>query len=277
VIPAVVLFRQLLQPKADVVVEIEFVEVTEHDERQLGLQLPNSFPLSWLVKPTSAGEKASNIVNLAAFGLNNTYFSLGIGGAEMIGQFLRTSGRTVLKGQVRGSSGQPLTLHVGDKYPIITNGYYGETTGTGTVYRPPPTVNFEELGLVLKLTPLVHDSHEISLSVDAEFKVLSGASLNDIPVISNRKFASGCRLRNGEWAVIAGLIRSSETRALNGPAGLSTLPLVGGMFRRSDVTKDKGEILLILRPHLVTPPPSDGLASVDRFWTGSEGRPKAAY
>jgi general secretion pathway protein D len=277
VIPSAVLFRQLLQPKADVVIEVDFVEVSDHDERQLGLQLPTSFPINWLVKPTSAGETATNVLNLAAFGMRNTYFSLGIGSAEMIAQFARRSGRVLLRGQIRGTSGLPATLHVGDKYPIITNGYFGETEGTGTVYRPPPTVSFEELGLVLKLTPLVHDAHDISFAVDAQFKVLTGEALNGIPVISSRKFETACRLRDGEWAVMAGLIRSSESRALTGVAGVSRIPAFGRLFSRTDTTKDKGEILLILRPHLVSRVPADGLASVDRFWTGSEGRPKVAY
>ncbi|MEP7365863.1 MAG: type II and III secretion system protein [Acidobacteriota bacterium] len=277
VLPAVLLFRQLLQPKPDVVIDVDFIEVSEHDERQLGLQLPNSFPLDWLVKPSSPGEKASNILNLAAFGMRNTYFSLGIGSAEMIAQFAQRSGRVALRSQIRSTSGQAATLHVGDKYPIITNGYYGNTTGTGTVYTPPPTISFEELGLVLKLTPLVHDAHEISFAVDAQFKVLTGTALNGIPVIASRKFESACRLKDGEWGVIAGLIRSSETRSLTGIAGVSTLPWIGRFLSRHDTTKDDGQILLILRPRLVDRVPADGLASVDRFWTGSEGRPRAAY
>jgi len=276
VIPALVLFRQLLQPKADVVFDVDFVEVSENESRQIGLQLPTSTAIQWLLKGT-AGDKASSVVSLAGFGMRNTYLTLGIGSAEMIAQFTQRSGRAVQRSQLRGTSGAAATLHVGDKYPIITNGYYGDTSGGGQVFTPPPTVNFEDLGLVLKLTPLVHDASELSLAVEAEFKVLTGEALNGIPVISNRKFTSACRLREGEWAVLGGLVRKSETRALNGPAGLSTLPLVGRLFRRNDVTKDEGQVLLLVRPRVVSPAPADGLAAVGRFWTGSEARPKAAY
>ncbi len=51
--------------------------------------------------------------------------------------------------------GLPATLHVGEKYPIITSGYFGNTSGSGTVYTPPPTVSFEDLGLLIKVTPHV--------------------------------------------------------------------------------------------------------------------------
>jgi len=49
-----------------------------------------------------------------------------------------------------------------------TNGYFGSTTGTGQVFAPPPTINFEDLGLVLKVTPHVHGVDEVSLDIDAE-------------------------------------------------------------------------------------------------------------
>lgn len=278
VIPALVLFRQLLQPKADVVVDVDFVQVSETAERQIGLTLPISTVLSWLVKPAVSGSNtATSVLNLGQLAWKNTFLSLAVGSADAIGQFSNREGRTLLRSQIRGTSGQPATIHVGDRYPVMTNGYFGTTTGVGNVYTPPPTVNFEDLGLVLKLTPLVHDSRELSLAIEAEFKVLTGEALNGIPVISSRKFVTGCRLQNGEWAVVAGLIRASETRALTGVAGLSTLPVLGRLFRRVDTTKDKGEVLLILRPRIVTRAPIDGLASVDRFWTGSEGRPRASY
>ncbi len=85
--------------------------------------------------------------------------------------------------------GQAATLHVGSRYPIITNTYVGNTAGSvGTVYTPPPTVNYEDLGLVLKVTPSLHDGGEMTLDLDTEFKVLGAQTSSGIPIIANRKY-----------------------------------------------------------------------------------------
>ena len=107
--------------------------------------------------------------------------------------------------------GQAATLHVGEHYPIASNQYVGNTTGqVGTVYTPPPTITFEDLGLVLKITPSVHLDNEVTLDVDAEFKTLGATSpVSGIPIIASNKYTAKVRLEDGEWAVIAGWFRRS--------------------------------------------------------------------
>ena len=75
---------------------------------------------------------------------------------------------------------------------------------------------FEDLGLVLKVTPHIHGTDEVTLDVNAEFKLLGAASVDGIPVISSRKYESKTRVMTGEWAVLAGLMTSSEARTITG-------------------------------------------------------------
>src|SRR5258708_23528212 len=100
------------------------------------------------------------------------------------------------------------------------------TTGTGRVFTPPPAINFEDLGLTLKITPHIHGVDEVSLDIDAEFKLLGAGAVDGIPIISNRKYESKVRLVTGEWAVLAGLMTGSDARTITGIPILSAIPFL---------------------------------------------------
>ena len=139
------------------------------------------------------------------------------------------------------------------------------TNGTGS-YAPPPTFNFEDLGLVVKATPHVHGTDEISLDIDVEFELLGAGSNNGIPVIQNRKYESKVTIRTGEWAVLAGLMSATDSRSITGIPGLSAIPLL----RSNTHTQDEGQTLIVLKPHLLIEPPTERPTS--RAWAGTETR-----
>ena len=121
----------------------------------------------------------------------------------------------------------------------------------------PPAVTFEDLGLVIKVTPRVNGAGEVTLDLEAEFKALTGQAFNDIPVIANRKLQTEVRLRHGEWAVVAGLMNASQARTISGLAGLSRVPCWGHCSAGEGATNTKNEVLLILKPALLSLPPSE--------------------
>lgn len=174
----------------------------------------------------------------------------------------------MLRAEVRALDGQAAQFHVGDKYPIMT-GNYGSTAQVGSnVLALTPSFSFEDLGFVLKVTPRIHGMDDVTLDVEAEFKVLTGESVNDIPVIANRKLKSQVRLASGEYAVIAGLMTASEARTIGGIAGLSSLPLLGPLLRTNTRERDANEAVIVVRPRVIELPGSE--LPTKSFWTGSE-------
>jgi len=200
-------------------------------------------------------------------------FGIGLANAEIFASMSRSSSRLLLKSTVRSTNGQPATLHVGDKYPIMTSGYFGNTGNQkGTVYTPPPSFNFEDLGVVVKVTPYIHGTKDVTLDVETEFKVLSGGTSNGIPVVANRKFQGTVRVAEDQWAVVSGLVKSSDIKSFTGIVGLSQLPIIGHVLRENSREKESGQTLIVLKPRLVIPPATEVVT--DTLWTGSEGRPK---
>ena len=137
------------------------------------------------------------------------------------------------------------------------------TNGTG-IFAPPPTFNFEDLGFVMKVTPHVHGADDVTLDVSTEFKLLGSASVNGIPVISNKKYESKVRITDGQWAVLAGLMTASEAKTITGLPVLSLVPLL----RSNTVTRDNGQTLIVLKPHITILPPTE--YPTWRAYTGTE-------
>jgi Flp pilus assembly secretin CpaC len=70
----------------------------------------------------------------------------------------------------------------------------------------------------------------------------------------------------GEWAVLGGLMSKQEATSITGIPLISRIPLL----RNNTTTKDEGATLIVLKPHVTIPPPSQTAAW--RAWTGSETR-----
>ena len=271
VIPAVALIEQMLRYRTEVMLEVEFLEMSEKASLNLGLQLPGRFPLVWLSRIwNSQTSIPEGVLSLLTFGGGKSFFGLGLADSQLFATMSRSSGRSLSKAELRSTEGNPVQFHLGDRYPVLSAGYFGATTGTGEAFTPPPTINFEDLGVVLKITPKVHSSDELTLEVEADYKVLTGEALNGIPVIANRKFQSTLRMRAGETAVVAGLMRSSEARTLTGIAGLGQLPVIGAAFRQNSREREDGQAIFTIRPRILSIPPAE--FSTRTLWTGTESR-----
>ena len=270
--PAQQLFEDLMTYRPEVSVELQFIEVTHSELTTFGLQIPSSFPIIPLTtvfnnKPSIA----SGLSYLLQFGGGASIFGVGVTDATLIAKFNRSNARTLLKTNVRSIDGLPATFHVGDRYPILTSGYFGPAADSGpNAYRPPPSFNFEDLGLSVKLTPKIHGIDEVSLDVEAEFKVLGSEALNGIPIISTRKLTSRVRLKNDETAVVAGLMSLNEARSVSGLAGLAQIPGLGALVSRRDKSRDSDEVIIVLRPHLLSMPPDEVVTR--SMWVGTETR-----
>ncbi len=268
--PAQVLFEQLLHHKPQVAVELELLEVDRNLLLAYGLATPTEFPIFNFSRIwNSVPSFPVNIARVVVFGGGRTVFGIGLGDAELFANMSESSARTLLRAELHSVAGQPASFHVGDQYPVMTAGYFGSTGGFQT-FTPPPSFNFTDLGLVLKYVPWVHGMEEVTLELEAEFKLLAGQSVNGIPIISNRRISSKVRLKTGEWAMVAGLMTSSEARTISGLAGLSSLPVLGALFRRNTTTRDSTEVVLLLKPRLLSLPPTE--LPTPPMYVGTEAR-----
>jgi type II secretory pathway component GspD/PulD (secretin) len=271
------LFEQLSRPRAQVEVEVELLSVSKTSSLGYGLGLPTtSSVVNFGTFLNNVAGPVAGIAQYLTFGGGKTLFGLGVTDATLMATLSRGSTESVLTTQLITADGQPATLNLGDRYPIITNGYYGNTAGTtGTVYAPPPTVQFQDLGLTLKVTASVHEGGEMSLYVETQYAVLGATTSNAIPIISNQKFKGQVRLVEGQWAVVAGLSEADTSDDYTGTWGIANLPWIGRWLRQNTVNKNTSQVLIVLKPRLVNLPPWE--FPTPKLWVGTESKPLGVF
>jgi type II secretory pathway component GspD/PulD (secretin) len=165
-----------------------------------------------------------------------------------------------------------VSLHLGERYPIASNGYLGPSSFSGpNAYTPPPAFTYEDLGLALKITPRIHGTSEATLDIDAEFKLLTGQTSNGVPIINNRTVKTNMRLAIGDWAMMSGLMSKSDAYTISGLAGFSRIPYLGALTSKRDKETNTDQVLVLFRPRLIALPGDQIPTRMYRL--GSETRP----
>ncbi len=247
------IISDLSRNRAQVEIEIEFISAFRNSALTYGMSLPSSAPIvNFGDFFNRTGAPVGGSGNYATFGGGATLLGVGIADAQAFAMLSRASTDSLLRSQMIALDGQQVTLHIGDRYPIVT-GRYGSPNGgtTGST----PQVQYTDLGLILQVTPVVQADGEMSLTVSAEYNVLGATQANGIPIISNRKFDGLVRLKQGEWGIVAGIATASASDTVSGIPLLADIPWVGQFFRKNVQVRDSGQILIVLKPHLVNLPP----------------------
>lgn len=205
------------------------------------------------------------------FGGGLTLFGVGIPNGLSISAELNESRVSNLSHMtLRAAHGNAATFRLGSRFPVL-NGTFAPIINTPaindlledqTFVAPFPSFSYEDIGITLKATPLVHSrtealkgpAAEITLTLELEIRSLSGAALNGVPVISNRQFNAAVRLREGEPAAVAGMITRSEQRSISGVPGIGHLPLVGRAVTNENKNDVEDEILFLITPYIVRSP-----------------------
>jgi general secretion pathway protein D len=159
--------------------------------------------------------------------------------------------------QVRAVENQKASLKIGDRIPYATGSFQ---PGVGTVGLNPlvsTQFNFLDTGVNVDITPKVHGRDEVSMHVEVDLSAKSGeVELGGLrqPSVSRRTVVHDIRIREGEISVLGGLLGTQENRTRAGVPGLMEIPGLGRLFGTEKLERNRGELLVVLIPHIVRAP-----------------------
>ena len=199
---------------------------------------------------------------LATFGGGLTFMGLSLDHLAAVLSMNESSVQELDHVQLRASQEKDATFKLGERYPILNasfapiynNSAIASVIGNQSYAAPFPSVNYEDIGLTLKAKPVVHNNSDIALELELQFRTLGGINTNGIPDILNREYKGGILLKDGEPAVVAGMLTKSDQKSLSGLPVLSTIPALGVLTSQTTKQEEDDELLILITPHVVRSP-----------------------
>ncbi len=260
---------QLDKAKAEVMVYLELLEVTENNLEQVGL-----LPVLGAGDTTGVYRIGGTIDNTG--GPNQNKGGIRISKSDVRFLFpnlaldaLKSSGdaKLVASPNVRVISGEKGEINIGEKISttqssIGLSGLAGTTTGTaasnlGSNYlngASQTQYSYEDVGVKIMLEPRVHFNGDITIKIESDVKTLKSGSQQGRPDLGQRIIKTWARLRDGETAVFAGLLKEEEQKSLQGIWGISDIPVIGKLLGNNRSQRAKTDVLLTIRAVIVRKP-----------------------
>jgi general secretion pathway protein D len=147
------------------------------------------------------------------FGGGNTMMGVQFGSVDANMTLSGSTSQQLQDAMLHLANDQQGTLKVGQRYPIMT-----ESTSTlgGSSSSTTPTIDYEDIGLVLEAKPHIEAGGEVSLHLHETFRSLDGTGVDSIPILDNQEFVSDLSVPAGVTTVVVSSLSRTETRTAQG-------------------------------------------------------------
>jgi len=256
--------RQLDIPRAQVLVEAVIAEVSTDLSRDLGV--------AWAVDGTQSDQQGpvavSNVGGIAETALNVAAGNAAPPVGLLLGVGDLREGRTNWAVVLRALAGDAATnilstptlvttdneeaeIVVGQNVPFIT-GSYTTTGDTGSVNNPFQTIQRQDVGLSLRVTPQVNEGNKIKLAIEQEVSSIASSAASAADLITNKRLLrTTVTVEDGQILVLGGLIEDSFRDRQEKVPLLGDIPLLGRLFRYDTTQKVKQNLMVFIHPAII--------------------------
>ncbi|OGC11708.1 hypothetical protein A3K48_04350 [candidate division WOR-1 bacterium RIFOXYA12_FULL_52_29] len=238
------LIKELDVPPIQVMVEAKIIEIRSSNNANLGLDIKAT-------KATNANDVVQT-KNLSGRPTDNpaqglygqifkAYTDVNVE-SYLSAMATNTNYNVIATPKITTMNNKEATILIGAKYGYKTT-VISDTTTT-------QVVNFLSVGTSLSITPNVSKNGLIRMKVAP--KVSEGSVVGDLPQENTTETKNEVVVNDGQTFVIGGLTKDKDVQTDYGVPFLMDIPLVGSLFRKSVITKEKNELLVFVTPHIVT-------------------------
>jgi general secretion pathway protein D len=154
--------------------------------------------------------------------------------------------------RIQTSQAKPAQFFVGDTVPYVTSSTYGSAYGNGVSYSQ------LSVGVELDVTPFINPEGLVSMDIQQEIDDLNGytaiTGVGDVPNTIKRTLNASITVRDRDTVMLGGFIKSDKSHSQSGIPFLSDIPILGNLFKSRSDSKDRQELIVLMRPTVLPTP-----------------------
>jgi type IV pilus assembly protein PilQ len=178
----------------------------------------------------------------------------GIFGTAQIGAIITAAeskgqAKVVATPRVTALNNRSAQIESGAQIPVVTPQSGG--TGGAAIF----TTTFVSVPLRLSITPQITDAGTVILRVTMENNTVNRTIINALgtPGIDTQRMQTEVLVPDGGTTVVGGVLNDRETDTQNRTPGLSSIPVLGNLFKRKSISRNTDEILFFITPRIYRP------------------------
>ncbi len=214
-----------------------------------------------------SGALSSVIPTGATFAIGKYNSNTGKGFAALV-QALRSDGTSniISTPRVITMNNEEAEVKVTQEIPLVTGQYQSSTAAVNGTTSPFQTIQREEVGTILKVTPHISEGDTIQLKVEQEDSS-PGAKLANSSDISTNKRAikTTILIEDGGIIVLGGLMQDTVQESEDRVPVLGAIPLLGNLFKSRSGSRMKSNLLVFLRPKILRDQPATEAVSTQKY------------
>ncbi len=157
-------------------------------------------------------------------------------------------------------------VKVTQEIPLITGSFSNTTASVSGTTSPFQTIQREEVGTILKVTPHINEGNSVQLKIEQEDSS-PGAKLTDSADISTNKrsIKTTVLIEDGGIIVLGGLMSDTVTESEDRVPGLGAIPIIGNLFKSRSGSRQKKNLVVFIRPRIMRDADSTESASEAKY------------
>jgi len=189
--------------------------------------------------------------------LSGSDFATTLPGALLQAAMSDTRSKILQAPQIRCVDNVKATMNVGERVPVASGSFQPGIGGVGINPLVNTQFNYQDVGVNVEMSARVLERNEVYMHVKIDISDIDGYQTQSgiqEPIIGQRKVEEEIRVKEGEVALIGGVIKQQEDYTVTGIPGLMKIPLIGNLFKGNQSDHSRDDLMIVLIPHIMRRP-----------------------